>query len=84
MADLSLSATVHGGLDTTHSALLERLSTREEWTSENFERLVREAGLMPGAARDVLNEWSLDRYNELVLEGDAPVVVHTCFTVQGP
>ena len=73
----------HDGLDAKHSALLETLSTREEWTSADFERLVRGSGLMPGAARDVLNDWSLDRHDELVLEGDDPVVVNVHLVMEG-
>ena len=71
------------GLDAKHDALLASLATREEWTSADFERLVRGAGLMPGAARDTLNDWSLDRHDELVLEGDDPVLVNVQLVLEG-
>ncbi len=71
------------GLDAKHSALLVALSTRDEWTSADFERLVREAGLMSGAAREALNEWSLEKHDELVLEGEDPVVVNVHLVLEG-
>ncbi len=71
------------GLDARHAALLEALSAREEWAAADFERLAREAGLMPGPARDALNEWSLDRHDELLIEGDDPVVVNFDLVMEG-
>ena len=63
------------GLDARHSTLLDALSTKGEWPVAEFERLAREAGLMPGAARDALNDWSLDAHDEMLLDGDDPVTV---------
>lgn len=65
------------GLDSRHRALLDELLTRPEWSKADFEGLVRQAGLMPGSVITTLNEWSLSLCDELVLEGDNPVMINT-------
>lgn len=64
------------GLEGRYGCLLADLAERDEWSSADFEQLARQAGLMPGAARQILNDWSLDRYDELVLEGEDVVLVN--------
>lgn len=65
------------GLERRYGALVSELRERAEWPAAEFDRLVREAGLMPGAARETLNDWSLDRFDELLLEGEDPIQVNT-------
>jgi uncharacterized tellurite resistance protein B-like protein len=65
------------GLERRYAWLLSQLIEQEIWTSSDFERLVRGADLMPGAAKQALNDWSLDRFDELVLDGEDPVIVNT-------
>ncbi|MEI9412249.1 TerB N-terminal domain-containing protein [Mesorhizobium salmacidum] len=64
------------GLERRYAWLLSQLIEQETWTASDFERLVRNADLMPGAAKQILNDWSLDRFDELVLEGEDPVIVN--------
>lgn len=64
------------GLERRYGWLLSELLGQATWTAGDFDRLVRSADLMPGAAKQTLNNWSLDGYDELVLEGDDPVVVN--------
>ncbi|MDP2781665.1 tellurite resistance TerB C-terminal domain-containing protein, partial [Devosia sp.] len=64
------------GLERRYSLLLTKLGASEEWSSSEFGSLVREAGLMPAAAIEVLNNWSLDMFDELLLEGDEPIIVN--------
>ncbi|MES0037583.1 TerB N-terminal domain-containing protein [Mesorhizobium sp. M0046] len=64
------------GLERRYAWLLSQLIVQETWTASDFERLVRNADLMPGAAKQALNDWSLDRFDELVLDGDDPVIVN--------
>lgn len=71
------TASADGELDTRHRALLEELATRPEWSRDEFDRFVKLAGLMPGSVISKFNEWSLARYDELVLEGDDPIVVNS-------
>lgn len=65
------------GLERRYGALVSELRERAEWPAAEFDRLVREAGLMPGAAKETLNDWSLDRFDELLLEGEDPIHVNT-------
>lgn len=78
--DLAVSAespsTLDGDLDQRHYALLLLLIDRERWPREEFERLARSFDLMPGAVRETLNEWALERHDELLLEGDDPINVN--------
>ncbi|MHA6687653.1 TerB N-terminal domain-containing protein [Mesorhizobium sp. A556] len=64
------------GLERRYGWLLSELLGQATWTAGDFERLVRSADLMPGAAKQTLNNWSLDAFDELVLEGDDPIVVN--------
>ncbi|PWB81552.1 MAG: hypothetical protein C3F11_14930 [Methylocystaceae bacterium] len=65
------------GLDGRHRSLLQQLCDRDEWPRADFEHLVRSVQLMPGAALEALNDWALDRFDDLLLEGDEPIVVNT-------
>ncbi|WP_246681822.1 TerB N-terminal domain-containing protein [Mesorhizobium sp. B1-1-1] len=64
------------GLEQRYAWLLLQLIEQENWTASDFQRLVRSADLMPGAAKQALNDWSLDRFDELVLDGEDPVVLN--------
>lgn len=76
------------GLERRYAWLLSQLIEQETWTASDFERLVRNADLMPGAAKQALNDWSLDRFDELVLEGEDAVIVNAILfseaTAQSP
>jgi len=64
------------GLDQRHHSLLLLLADREEWPRRDFEKMVRSVDLMPGAVLETLNDWALDRHDELLLEGDDPISVN--------
>jgi uncharacterized tellurite resistance protein B-like protein len=66
----------HDGLDRRHHALVLELCDRGEWNRIEFEQVVRSAGLMPSAAFNVINEWALDRFDDLLLEGEETILVH--------
>jgi tellurite resistance protein/peptidoglycan hydrolase-like protein with peptidoglycan-binding domain len=63
-------------LDRRHHALLVALAERPEWPRGDFDRLVRSAGLMPGAARETLNSWALDSFDDLLLDGEEVVAIN--------
>jgi uncharacterized tellurite resistance protein B-like protein len=65
------------GLDGRHRSLLQQLSDRDEWPRADFDHLARSVQLMPGAALEALNDWALDRFDDLLFEGDDPIVVNT-------
>ena len=69
-------------LDQRHRALLDELVTRPEWSGDDFERLVRHAGLMPGSAKARINDWSIERFDELILEGDGTIVVNSSLVLE--
>ena len=64
------------GLDGRHASLLAELTARGSWLRAEFDRIARGCGLMPGSAMQVLNDWALDTFDELLLEGDDEVVVN--------
>ncbi|MBN9000230.1 MAG: hypothetical protein J0H54_12835, partial [Rhizobiales bacterium] len=55
---------------------VSEIRQRAEWSAADFEQLCRSAGLMPGAARQAINDWALDRFDELLLEDEEPIVVN--------
>ena len=67
---------VGDGLDGRHRALLAEIVERTEWSRREFDRLVRDAGLMPGAVIEALNDWALDRFDDVLIEGDDPIVAN--------
>ncbi|TCU13741.1 TerB N-terminal domain-containing protein [Rhizobium sullae] len=64
------------GLERRYGVLVSELRVSESWTAADFDHLVREAGLMPGAALEVINNWALDQFDELLIEGDDPMYVN--------
>lgn len=64
------------GLDGRHRSLLDEFIDRPSWPSAEFELLVRRFGLMRDGAVAVLNAWALDRFDDLLIEGDDPVVAN--------
>jgi uncharacterized tellurite resistance protein B-like protein len=65
------------GLVSRYRAVLAALCTRRSWRRAEFETLVRDHALMPAGTLDVINEWSQDRFGELILEeGGDDLIVH--------
>lgn len=64
------------GLEQRYGALLNDLCLRSSWSAADFEHLARDAGLMPGAAREAVNDWAMDRFDELLIEGEDPVEIN--------
>lgn len=64
------------GLDRRHRSLVVEIVERTQWAKDEFDRLVRSIGLMPGAAIETLNDWAYDRFDECLLEGDDPIVAN--------
>ena len=70
------------GLDGRHASLLAELSERGSWPRAEFDRIARGRGLMPGSAMQVLNDWALDTFDELLLQGDDEVVVNMVLVLE--
>ena len=69
-AGASASPPVFEGLDASHSALVEGLLKRPNWSESEFDRLVKRCGLMPGGALEAVNEWSFERFGDALVEED--------------
>lgn len=68
---------VFDGLERRYGFLVGELATQTSWSGADFDNLVRSAGLMPGAAREAINDWALDHFDELFIEDDDPVVINS-------
>jgi len=58
------------GLEQRYGAFLCEILQRSSWSKDDFEHLARDASLMPGAAKEAINDWALDHFDELMIEGD--------------
>ena len=55
------------GLDSKHEALVRNLIKRSSWTANEFQNLVKQQGLFPDGALELINEWAFDKF-------DAPLI----------
>lgn len=76
------TTTLDGELDQRHRAFLEELMTRPQWSEEDFGRLARQAGMMPGSAKNKLNDWSIERFDELILEGEGTIMINSSLILE--
>ena len=58
------------GLDKKHEAFLGELLSRPHWEEEEFRTLAHHFSLLPAGAAETLNEWSYERYGDLLVEED--------------
>jgi tellurite resistance protein len=65
------------GLERRYVLLVGELASRETWSAQDFGILARNAGLMPEAARQAINDWSIDKLGDLLLEDEDPITVST-------
>lgn len=56
------------GLDVRYHDVLADLRSRSHWSTHDFQRMVRNRGLMPAGAIDVLNEWAQERFGDSIIE----------------
>ena len=56
------------GLDAKHADFVNELLTRPHWEEEEFEALASRFNLMPGGALEAVNEWSFQRFDDLLIE----------------
>ncbi len=61
---------VYAGLDSTHCALVQELLDRPQWSVSEFEALAKRLGLLAGGALEAVNEWSFERFGDVLLEED--------------
>ena len=58
-----------GGLDEKHAAFLGELISRPHWGEEEYRTLARQFRLLPEGAMETVNEWSHERFGDLLIEG---------------
>ncbi len=56
------------GLDIRYAAVLSELMKKDEWQTEEFQKLVREKGLMPSAVIEEINLWSDEHFEDYLIE----------------
>jgi TerB-C domain len=58
------------GLDQPHARFLERILSKESWSRADLALLAAECHVLIEGAIDTLNDLALDRYGDLLLEGE--------------
>ena len=56
------------GLDWRHGAFLSELLTRPNWDEAEFAALAERFRLMKGGSLETLNEWSFERFGDMLIE----------------
>ena len=56
------------GLDAQHAAFLGELLTRPHWDEAEFATLAGRFRLMQAGALETLNEWSFERFGDVLIE----------------
>lgn len=70
-------------LDDRHRAFLRGLLTQPAWARPDFDSLAKQYGLMPSAAKASINEWTYQRFDELILCGEDPVHIEHLVVPEG-
>jgi uncharacterized tellurite resistance protein B-like protein len=63
------------GLDSSHSRLLCLLAAQPQWSLADYEILCAEVGVLPSGAAEALNEFSFERSDEPLLDGEDPITI---------
>ena len=56
------------GLDAKHSAFIGELITRPHWDEQEYNHLASQLRLLPRGAVETVNEWSFNRFGDLLIE----------------
>lgn len=63
------------GLQAKYQPVLAELLKQGSWPSADFEKLVRQHGLMPSGVIEALNEWSDECFGDFLIEEGDPLVI---------
>ena len=63
-------------LSGAHAELLRNLATRRSWSHAEFAALASRTGLLPAGAMETLNDASMERHGEPVMEGDDVITMN--------
>lgn len=64
------------GLDARYAPLLQAVLQQESWTPADFRTLADQHGLMLSGAVEAINEWSMDKCGDWLIEEGDPFVIH--------
>ena len=66
-----------GGLDEKHAAFLGELISRLHWDEDEYRTLARQFRLLPDGAMETVNEWSHERFGDLLIEEDNGFLINS-------
>ena len=66
--DIAVIGHAFAGLDERHSAFLGELITRPHWDEQEYNLLASQFRLLPQGAVETVNEWSFNRFGDLLIE----------------
>ena len=66
-----------GGLDEKHAAFLGELISRLHWDEDEYRTLARQFRLLPEGAMETVNEWSHERFGDLLIEEDNGFLINS-------
>ena len=61
---------LHVGIDAKHRRLIAKLMQQPSWSPQEFGDLARQFGLMPDGALETINEWSSERWDDILICDD--------------
>ena len=71
------TGSVFFGLEERHVGFLEELMSRPSWNDEEYRTLARQFRLLPEGAIETVNEWSFDRFGDLLIEEDDGYLINS-------
>ena len=66
--DIAVIGDEFAGLDEKHSAFLGELISRPHWDVQEYNLLASQFRLLPQGAVETVNEWSFNRFGDLLIE----------------
>ena len=75
--DHGQAASEFGGLDEKHAAFLGELISRHHWDEDEYRTLARQFKLLPDGAMETVNEWSHERFGDLLIEEDNGFLINS-------
>ena len=64
------------GLDGQHAQLLMELTEKLEWPRVEYEQLTSSLSLMPDGAMETINEWSFEKFDDVIIENSDPITIY--------
>jgi DNA-directed RNA polymerase subunit F len=72
------------GLDARYGRAVAQLSTRSRWSRAEFEVVARSSNLMPSSLFDVVNEWAIEAFGDMLVEEQGDDILCYVDLIAGP